>query len=274
MLLFLTSCIKSGLKYINFVAKSGDYESYLDISYGSKPANKLNIYLPKNQKITATIIFYYGGCWGYCNKLDKNDYLFVAETLTKKGYAVVIADYQQYPQVKFDEILTDAKNVTLWVLSHLQHYGITHQNIFIMGHSSGAHIGSMLVADERLLEGNLPTINGFIGLAGPYNFYPFNAEYMYDLFSSSDDYYRSQPINYINGNEPAHLLMQGSNDHKVNVTNAKSLAKKLEKYQVNNTLLLQDNMSHGKILAQFAKPFRENSQVVASLFEFIELNSH
>ena len=73
------SCVRSGLGIINGLAKSSDFIVHSEIQYGSHQQNKLDIYLPKHQKARATLLFFYGGCWGHCSQLVKNNYLFVAE---------------------------------------------------------------------------------------------------------------------------------------------------------------------------------------------------
>lgn len=62
----LSSCTSIGLKAINGLAKSDGYKLFADIEYGQDVANKLDVYLPSDQPATATVIFFYGGCWGHC----------------------------------------------------------------------------------------------------------------------------------------------------------------------------------------------------------------
>ncbi len=269
----MTSCAKTGLHVINNFAKSGQFETHKNISYGKQ---KLNIYIPKDKVITATIIYFYGGCWGQCSSYDKGDYLFVAETLTKQGYAVVIPDYRKFPNVKIDAILEDAKAATMWTLENKEKYGIKTDNTFLMGHSAGAHMAAMLVDNETILGESLKRINGFIGLAGPYDFYPFNVNdtYLFELFDKKDDYYASQPIHFINGNEPPHLLLQGENDTKVFVHNAVNLAAKLKEFKVENELVIFDKMSHAKIIINLAKPFKNKADVLAHIIKFVDKYSN
>ena len=269
----LSSCAKTGLHVINDFAKSGQFQTYKNISYGKQ---KLNLYIPKEKEVSATVIYFYGGCWGQCSSYNKDDYLFVAETLTKQGYAVVIPDYRKYPNVKIDAILDDAKAATLWTLRNKEKYGIESDNVFVMGHSAGAHLAAMLVDDETILGDKLNQINGFIGLAGPYDFYPFNVNdaYLFDLFDKKNNYYASQPIHFVNGNEPPHLLLQGRNDKKVFVHNAVNLAAKLKQYQVGYELVVFDKMSHAKIIINLAKPFKNKAEVLPHIVDFIEKHSH
>lgn len=265
-----SSCVKTGLGTVNTIAKLGHFKSIKNIAYGKNELNFLNLYLPKNKVIKATIIFYYGGCWGYCSDLNKDNYLFIADTLSAQGYAVVIPDYRVYPKVNFSTIIEDAKNATLWTLSNLDKYDINTDKVFIMGHSAGAHIGAMLVNNETFLGYNLTKIAGFIGLAGPYDFYPFNGSYMYELFDKSNDYYASQPIHFVNGNEPPHLLLHGKEDTRVNPLNADHLSTKLTQFNIPNQLVEFDGMSHAKIIATLARPLRKNSKVLESINAFIQ----
>lgn len=267
--LILSSCVNTGLGLINGIAKSGKYSVSKDISYGPHEQNKLDLYLPKTQKISATIVFFYGGCWGQCSALEKHHYLFVAEALTQQGYAVVIPDYRKYPDVKFKEIMEDAENAVLWTGQNSQKYAIENKSLFIMGHSAGAQIGAMLVADEGCLEESLLHVGGFIGLAGPYDFYPFSDDYMYQLFSSENDYFNSQPINYINGNEPPFLLIHGKNDKKVSPKNAINISAKLSKFQVDHELIMPEKKSHIGVLINMAKPFRKNALVLSAINDFV-----
>jgi acetyl esterase/lipase len=268
----LTSCVNTGLKLVNGLAKSGDYRVIADIKYGDLPENTLNIYIPETQKIKTTLIFFYGGCWGNCTNLNKQDYLFVADTLTQQGYVVVIADYRQYPEYKFDAIMQDAKSITLWSIQHLQDYGIENDKLFLMGHSSGAHIAAMLADNERYLGDDLSHILGFIGLAGPYDFYPFTDDYMYDLFPPENDYFNALPINFVNGNEPPHLLLHGLKDTTVFLHNPNNLAKKLEENNIPTRKILLEKVSHAKIIASLSKPFRKKSKVLKAIVEFVDEN--
>lgn len=270
----LSSCASIGLKAINGLAKAGDYELLVDKAYGSNAANKLDVYLPQNKPVTAAIIFFYGGCWGYCSDYSKKDYLFVAETLVKQGYAVIVPDYRKYPDVHFDAIINDAKNATLWWLNHKQDYSLENTDTYLMGHSAGAHLAAMLSDDESLLGKDLKQITGFIGLAGPYDFYPFNGQYMYELFSAENDYYASQPIHFVNGNEPPHLLLQGKNDTSVYPHNAINMAAQLKHMQVEHELVLFDKMRHVSIVLSLAKPFRKKSKVLKHINSFINKESH
>ena len=216
---------------------------------------KLDIYIPKNQAPIAVVIFFYGGCWGKCSRLHKNDYLFVAETLAQYGIATVIPDFRQYPEFGLQTILQDSSNATFWLMQNAEKYGINKSKIFLMGHSSGAHIAAMLTNRNDLLAENLKNIAGFIGLAGPYGYTP------------DDNFFK--PIDLVDGDEAPQLILHGTADNRVGKINSIYYAEVLAESDVKHELVLLDNISHAKLLLSFAKPFRKNSIALEKIIQFI-----
>lgn len=74
--LALTGCTKLGLFVVNRLAAFSDYSVVENISYGAHELQRLSVYTPgdvadKTQPAAATIVFFYGGCWGGCETLKK-----------------------------------------------------------------------------------------------------------------------------------------------------------------------------------------------------------
>lgn len=169
----------SQLFIANSLARLSDYQRVEGLAYGPHAQQTLDIYRPVREEGTpvTTVIFFYGGCWGYCTEFNKADYAFVAEALVSQGYVVVVADYRLYPDVGFTAIISDAAHAVEWVHRHIGDYGGNGQ-LFLMGHSSGAHLAAMLTLNERYLgAGTYRQVRGLIGLAGPYDFLPFTEAY-------------------------------------------------------------------------------------------------
>ena len=110
-------------------------------------------------------------------------------------------------------------------------------------------------------------------MAGPYDFFPFRGDYMYDLFSPENNYFDALPINFINGNEPPHLLLHGLKDKTVFLHNTNNLAKKLQENGIETTKILLQNISHSRILVELSKPFRKKSIVLKNIVKFVEKHS-
>ncbi len=76
-------------------------------------------------------------------------------------------------------MIEDLDKCVVWAKKNIQKYGGNPKDIFLKGHSAGAHIvAQYLVKRAKMLEGSLITenafdsdvlIRGFIGLAGVYH---------------------------------------------------------------------------------------------------------
>jgi len=261
------------LSVINGLAATGSYEKFTNLSYGDLPQQQLDIYVPK--KTTGprpVVVFFYGGCWGACRTYSKGAYDFVGDTLTAAGYITVLTDYRLYPHVRFDDIMTDAAASVIWTQQHITQYGGDADSIFLMGHSAGAHIAALLATDERYLDPHLNSIQGFIGLAGPYDFLPFDQDYMRELFADRDT--ESQPVNFVNGNEPPHLLLHGLTDRRVDPRNAESMAKHLQHNGISHQHITYNDMGHGKLLAALSRPLKNRYPVTQDIINFIEKHAN
>lgn len=272
--LILSACAKSGTVLLNVLAKTGDYTSVTNIDYGSHPDNKLDIYKPSiistNDK-NPVIVFFYGGCWGECASLKKSDYLFVAQSFATKGYTTVVADYRQYPDVNFESLMSDASNVMRWVSQNISKHGGDSKRLFLIGHSSGAHIASMLTLNPRYLESGIRNnVRGFIGLAGPYDFLPLDEDYQRKLFNPEKNYANSQPINFVSPQSPSLLILHGDKDSTVGKHNAVNLAKKAKTLGVDQQLILYAKHDHVSILTSLSRPLQGRSTVLKDILDFMQ----
>lgn len=270
ILLLATSCTSTGSYFVNLIAKLGDYEKVKNIPYTAN--NKLDIYTPDSatyEKKAPVVIFFYGGCWGACQNTAKEDYEFVADALTEKGYLVVIPDYRHYPDVTFQGIISDAAHATRWVNDNITRYNGNNQNIFLMGHSAGAHLAIMLSVNQDYLKlETYASIKGGIGLAGPYDFIPYTEPYLPAIFGPESKAAYSQPINFIRGDEPPLLLLYGEQDDTVKAKNIINLTKEIEKQQGQVKAIYYKDMDHVEIMTGFTRPLR-NKKLLRDIDAFI-----
>lgn len=273
--LLVTGCTQSALFLVNGLARFDDYSVISDISYGSSELNRLDIYIPgqveeMRQTNRPVIVFFYGGCWGGCETGFKEDYLFVAQAFTNQDYVAVIADYRRYPEVRFPEIIDDARQATEWVKKNIENYGGNPESIFLMGHSAGAHLAALLTLDETYLSlETQKATRGFIGLSGPYDFLPFTKPYQRAVFSPKETYAKSQPINYVDGTEAPLLLLYGNDDETVKPRNIINLAEKVQQLGGKVETRYYDEIDHVGILGSLSIPLRDRKQVMTDIISFI-----
>lgn len=201
---------------LNVVSEKRGYDVHRDILFDAKHDLALDVYSPTGAHDAPVAVFFYGGRW---EKGSRSEYAYVGAALASRGIVIVIPDYRKYPQVKLDGFMTDATNAVGWARTHAIQYGGDPARIFLMGHSAGAHIGALLATDKRWLarvDMQPRDLAGFIGLAVPYDFMPITEPDLVGMFGDTPaQQRRSQPVDFVDGNEPPMLLLQGTDDNTV-----------------------------------------------------------
>lgn len=234
----------------------------------------LDLYCPQQATGAPLVVFLYGGKW---TAGKRNWYRFVGTALAERGIAVAIPDYRMYPAVRFPAFVEDAARALAWVRQHARDCGADPDRIFIAGHSSGAHIGMLLATDARYLAavGMKPRdLAGAIGIAGPYDFLPSTDTEITDTFGPQERYPESQPVNFVDGDEPPVLLLHGVDDKRVWLQNSARLAQRLEAAGVPVTLKPYPGVSHSGILLAFSRQFRGGAATLEDVVAFVQERSN
>ena len=242
----------SPFRVINQLSPSSHYLAAPGVVYGELDRQTLDIYTPRaSAGASPVVVFFYGGGW---RKGAKENYEFVASSLTESGYAVVIPDYRVFPGVVFPGFVDDGAQAVAWVLNNAAHYDLDPDRVFLMGHSAGAHIAALLSLDQRYLEKHgieVGRIRALIGLSGPYDFLPIESGYLLDVFPE-ESRAASQPVNFVTAAAPPTLLIHGEDDDIVNPANSESLAERLSQHGVDVSIRLYDGAGHAKIAVALA----------------------
>jgi acetyl esterase/lipase len=198
------------------------------VEYDPGHGLSLDIYRPQGRAAGApVVVFFHGGSWRDGNR---GFYRFVGDALARHGVLVVIPDYRKAPGVVFPAFMEDAARATAWAHRHAAEFGGDPSSMFLIGHSAGAHIVALLATDGSYLahEGMQPRqLAGVVGLAGPYVFLPITYPAVRQVFGREADWPRSQPINFVDGNEPPFLLLHGGDDRLVLPGNSERFASRL-----------------------------------------------
>ena len=218
-------------------------------------ALKLDIHRPAPSSAKPPIaVFFYGGSWRNGNRAE---YAFVGEALASKGILAIIPDYRVFPQVRFPEFEFDAAQAVRWVFDHAEELGGDPQRIFVVGHSAGAHIAALLGTDQHYLAstGLKPKdLAGIVGIAGPYDFLPLTDPDLVEVFGEKKDWPASQPVNFVDGDEPPFLLLQGLGDRVVWPRNSIALQSRLHDAGDTVQLITYPSIGHFRIIAAFRFP--------------------
>ena len=142
-----------------------------DIPYRSPaPANPeltaLDIYRPLEGDHHPVMIFIHGGSW---RAGDKGWDGTKPQFFTAQGYVFASVNYRLSPKVHHPVHVQDVAHSIAWLHEHVAEYGGDPDRMFVLGHSSGAHLAALVATDERYLEAagaELSAIKGVIVLDG------------------------------------------------------------------------------------------------------------
>ena len=267
----LTAC--SPVRVLNALAVADSYDLSANIAYGPDSRQRLDLYTPRSAAPTngfPVVVFFYGGSW---NRGDRADYQFVGAALASRGMIAILADYRLYPQVRYPEFLTDSARALAWAHREAARLGGNPKRLFVMGHSAGAYNAAMLALDPRWLnaEGLSPSIlAGWIGLAGPYDFFPITHVDAQPVFFHPDYPKNSQPLAFASKASPPSFLAAATTDTLVNPErNTRQLAAALTAASVPVTLRVYDKVDHITLIGAFAWPLRTLAPVLDDVSAFV-----
>lgn len=246
----------SGQGVINALTPAWSYQRHADIAYGELSRQRLDVYVPDNAERAPVVVFFYGGRW---SDGDKEGFKFVAQALAAHGFVAVVPDYRLYPQVVFPAFVQDGARAVAWARDHVAEYGGDPDRLFVMGHSAGAHIAAMLATDADHLAavgGSPDWLAGMIGMAGPYEFLPITADDLQAIFGPESEWPASQPVNFVNGDEPPMLLLHGGADATVHAEDSEILARRVRDAGGRAELKIYEGIGHIRLVAQMAAPLR------------------
>jgi arylformamidase len=169
----------------DYAARSAETRARLpmrpDIAYGPSPAERLDLFLPPPHRATGAVhMFIHGGYW---RMFAKEDFSFVAETVTRAGAIAVIVDYALMPAVRMATLVAQIRQARDWIAAHIGAYGGDASRLTISGHSAGAQLGALL------LDASAPagSVAGAVLISGIYDLAPLQHSFLRDLIGLTDE---------------------------------------------------------------------------------------
>ena len=242
-----------------------------DIAYGEGPRQKLDIY--DNGEAGAypkpVLVFFYGGGW---HSGDKDHYGFAARAYAAKGFLVILPDYRLVPDVHFPAFLQDSAAAIAWTWRNAARFGGDPNRIGTAGHSAGAYNAIMPALDAKWLRAEgLPdnVIKAAAGLAGPYDFYPFNKPNSINAMGRYPRPLETQPIRFVRAGAAPLWLGHGTADSSVRVYNSRNLAAALRRVGAPVVLREYPRSSHNDLIIAVSRPFRARLPVLDESSAFL-----
>lgn len=128
------------------------------VSYGPTSDETLEI-VPCRHKNAPVIFFIHGGRW---LPQPGDPFIYWAETANNAGAHFIGARFTTLTatpgEFRLPDMVDQLRRAVLWVVKHAQEIGADPQQIHIVGHSSGAHLTSVLLTTDWTRFGLPPTV--------------------------------------------------------------------------------------------------------------------
>jgi acetyl esterase/lipase len=265
-----------GMGVVNAAAVGRHVSVTRDIRFADGRRGLLDVYAPRQPgehdrrgHARPLVVFFYGGGW---EDGTKANYRFAAMALAKRGIVTIVPDYRLYPDVRFPDFIADGAKAVRWARRNAAEFGADAELIFLVGHSAGAYIATMLALDKtRLDPESLAALAGVVGLAGPYDFLPLRSDVLKRIFApAGGDLSTSQPITYARGDAAPMLLVSGLADKTVNSDNSHKLAARITALGGSAATRLYKRADHMVVMGAFSPLLRPLAPSLSDTLAFIQ----
>ncbi|WP_353174218.1 alpha/beta hydrolase [Acinetobacter rudis] len=246
------------------------YRRIENIAYGLKGRHRLDLYISEQQRFSARplVVFVYGGAW---LRGDKSDYRFVGEALTSCGYDVAVINYQHAPQHQFPSYVHDVSLALEFLNQQQVKYGISTEQIALMGHSAGAfNIVSLLHHPTVLESATLDCVRAVVGIAGPYHFDYLGDPIAADAFDQQIPYQQVMPYYFVRAHAARHYLFLAAKDTVVMPSNSYDLHRQLLARGNHSQLSVIPRTNHVSVMGSFASIFSRFFSTKAQIIDALD----
>lgn len=265
-------------------AQKKDVTSYIrvmNIKYASHPRsdpklNMLDVYMPKKGSNSPVLIWIHGGALAYG---DKEYVQEKAEYFTRQGYVFISINYRLSPKVVHPVHVQDVADAIMWTHKNAVHYSANPAKIFLMGHSTGAHLAALVCTDDTYIKksgGSLDLIQGVVLLDGTGYDIPvlmndakskLREWYIQAFGDSKKQWEQASPVNYITpGKKIPSFMIAYAGERDSSEEEAKILSKKLTEAQVENKVFFYQKKTHLTISRELGE---ENDKTTEDVLRFL-----
>lgn len=238
------------------------------LAYGDDPRQTMDVYAPIGARDLPVVVFFYGGGW---DSGSRDVYGWAAQAIAARGFVVFLPDYRIVPQVRFPSFIEDAAAATVRAGELARDYGGDGARLAVAGHSAGAHLAMMIALDRRYMQavGRPDLIKAAVGLAGPYDFLPFDVPASVNAFGRAPDPTLTQPVTFARADAPPLWLGHGTDDVVVHAEDTTILDARMKAVGGRSEAKLYPGLDHADLIATFSPLFRKKAPVLDDMTAFL-----
>ncbi|NEW84990.1 MAG: alpha/beta hydrolase [Mariniphaga sp.] len=203
---------------------------------------QLDLYKPRNlTKPAPLLVFIHGGGW---SGGERADYLVYLVAFAKKGYVTATVSYRLLKDGPYPACAEDITDAVQWFYKNGETYGYDPDRIALIGGSAGAHL-ALLAAygwkktgmnSDSTVADTIPRIKAVVDIYGPTDltteFSRDNStvtSFLAHTYQQAPELFtEASPIHYLNKNSPPTMILHGTSDQTVPISQSDLLKSKLD----------------------------------------------
>jgi acetyl esterase/lipase len=196
---------------------------------------------PRSQALPAVVLIH-GGGW---SSLDKSTMRTMGQFLAKSGFVAFAVDYRLYQNHEngWPAQLDDVQRSVRWIRANAAKYGVNPGHIGAFGHSSGAQLAALLgMEDTRdnsdpALAKYSSRVQAVVDVSGPTDFTVdhvshgggFLSSFLGATYEQDPEVWRqASPAFHISKQDAPFLIVHGTQDESVPLSQSRELSDKLQ----------------------------------------------
>ena len=261
--------------------KANSAPPILNVRYSDEEASNpnllaLDIY-PTDVENSPVMIYIHGGGWWRGTKANVDE---KPAAFNYNGFVFVAVNYRLIHEVDIAQEMRDVTTAIAWVKENIADYGGDPNRLFLLGHSAGAHMVSLIATDETWLAEQgltLTDIKGVISLdTQAYDLYllltnmPASNGAVYRVAFGEDpqNWVRYSPMNYVGADKgiPPFILAYTSEQATRHALTDR-FADALKAADIPAITIAATDKTHGQLNAEIGM---ENDYVTRIVFEWLD----
>jgi acetyl esterase/lipase len=241
---------------------------------------QLDIYRPKGlTKPAPLLVFIHGGGW---RGGDRADYLVYLTHFAKLGYITATVSYRFLKEAPYPACVDDILDARDFLYQNGEKYNYDPDRICLIGGSAGSHLAMLAaygwkkqgaVADTLPASVSKHKIKAVVEIYGPTDFtteyarnHPTITGFMAHTYQEAPQLYvEASPITYVTRETPPTLILHGTRDMLVPISQAELLKHKMDSLGVINVYCPVPGWPHTMDIAE-----RVNKYTKAAMGKFFE----
>ena len=218
----------------------GNIKEIKDIEYKNINGKslQLDLYKPANlQDPAPLLVFIHGGAW---KSGKRSDYLVYLVDFAKRGYVTASVSYRLLADSTYPACAEDIRDAIKWFFRNGKKYGYDPDRIALIGGSAGGHLAMLggygWGETDEVSDSIHHKIKAVVDIYGPADLtteyarkHPLVTSFIARSYEDSPGLYsEASPVIYLDKNDPPTLILHGTSDRLVPVSQSDNLKSQLD----------------------------------------------